>query len=181
MDAIGNKTRAAEIERYLKDNFPIAYMRWLNFILEYLIVARRTFDGDLDALIILGVVGQRAHRSRMLGSQSGASGPDLQTNASSISETTGIPRQTVRRKLADMEAKGWIAVDKAGRVSIAFNEKGEAAAGLDLRDLTDFTMHVQSVYVDGLVSDFEQAMRRAAGPGTEARPARTDLDPNAKA
>lgn len=164
MSAEEIKARASEIEKYLQQNFPTAYMRWLNFILEYLIVARRTFDGDLDALIILGVVGQRAHRSRILGTQSSTSGSDLQTNASSISETTGIPRQTVRRKLADMKAKGWITIDKAGKVAIAFNANGESVAGLDLRDLTVFTMHVQSVYVDGLISDFEQAMRRGAGP-----------------
>lgn len=157
------KGRAVEIERYLQNNFPTAYLRWLNFILDYMITARRTFEGDLDALIILGVIGQRAHRSRLLGTQSGAGAPDLQTNASSISETTGIPRQTVRRKLAAMEAKGWITIDQVGKVSIAFNANGESTAGHDLRDLTLFTMHVQSVYVDGLISDFEQAMRRNAG------------------
>jgi hypothetical protein len=85
-------------------------------ILSYLLTARNATGGDLERNIILLVIGIRAVEHpefRMLmdaGRRDDLSVfPSLGTNTSSISESTGIPHETVRRKVADLVRSGWIA------------------------------------------------------------------------
>ena len=40
----------------------------------------------------------------------------LPTNAFSIAQTTGIPRQTVRRKVAMLVSRGWLLQEKGGLI-----------------------------------------------------------------
>lgn len=95
------------------------------FMTDHLIRVYEAFDGDLTAAIVLGTIGQYNYRryydevaSREEGFQElVARGDHLgrarPCNAMSISASTGIPRETVRRKIADLVAKGWL--QKVGR------------------------------------------------------------------
>jgi DNA-binding IclR family transcriptional regulator len=58
----------------------------------------------------------------------------LSITASSISDVTGIPRETVRRKFASLEEKGWVSKNSDGSYLLAVND-GVAAAKLDLSEV----------------------------------------------
>lgn len=92
-------------------------------LIMFLARLRTAFDGDLDAALIMAVVGSAAlPRGRM---PDNLSFEDFRMmdrrdefytplNTFSIAEITGIPRETVRRKLGEMEKRGWIAKDIEG-------------------------------------------------------------------
>jgi hypothetical protein len=100
-------------------------------------VVRDVFDGDLDAMFVLLVVAYGAQnddwQAVLLGrpDQAGSGKP---TNPTSIALATGIPRQTVRRKLLMMQEKGWLKQDCAGHFEITLR------AAEDLRPATLATM-----------------------------------------
>jgi hypothetical protein len=92
----------------------------LNPLLAYLVIAREVAGGDLDRNIILLAVAIRAIEHPEFAALPEAARldrasvfPTLGVNTSSIAESSGIPRETVRRKVADLVRRGWIARDGA--------------------------------------------------------------------
>ena len=89
---------------------------FLGPMIEALNAGRASCDGDLDKLLIVLVVGMRtAEDKRILDvaweeALSGAleAYPSLSTNVRSIADSTGIPRESVRRKVAALVETGWI-------------------------------------------------------------------------
>jgi len=85
-------------------------------LLELLSLARTTFDGDLDKFLILLVVAIRAAghkefaRAVLLRRTEGGPPvfPSLGVNIQSIADSIGAPKETVRRKVTDLVAAGWI-------------------------------------------------------------------------
>ena len=71
------------------------------------------------------------------------------TNFLSLSEFTNIPRETVRRKIEDLIAKGWVVRSKKGLMV-------SCSASSELEDLSsmafDLLMHIHGVISKGLVS-----------------------------
>jgi hypothetical protein len=90
---------------------------------------REVCGGDLEKIIIMLVVADRTVRHPAVKAMSTAermeSGleflPNIGVNARSIADSTGVPRETVRRKVADLVATGWIAT--TGR-NLQFTTKG---------------------------------------------------------
>ena len=95
------------------------------FMTDHLVRVYEAFGGDLTAAIVLGTIGQYNYRRYydevashdegfqelvVRGDHLGRARP---CNAMSVSESTGIPRETVRRKIAELVAKGWL--NKVGR------------------------------------------------------------------
>ena len=88
-------------------------------LLECLVSARSYFEGDLDLLIIYLLIGLRTLQDRRtidLSLEAVAEGrvatlPSLFTNVRSISESTRIPYETVRRKVARLVELGWVRRD----------------------------------------------------------------------
>jgi hypothetical protein len=88
----------------------------LNPLLSYLLTAREVAGGDLERNIILLVVAVRSvehpefadlsERERL---EEGQVFPSLGVNMGSIAESSGIPRETVRRKVAELVRNGWVA------------------------------------------------------------------------
>lgn len=87
------------------------------------------FDGDLVAIIVLGEISLR--NVDQFFRKGGADTPEkllddvarrrslMQScNVLSIAEATGIPRETVRRKVNDLIAKGWLARDERKRLVV---------------------------------------------------------------
>lgn len=81
-----------------------------DFLAEHLIDLSRAFDGDMQQMLILAVLGRMHLRARLLGAWAPPA-PPPSISASRLAELTAIPRQTVRRKLLAMKAKGWIDQD----------------------------------------------------------------------
>ena len=86
-------------------------------LVELLSVARDAFGGDLDKYLILTVITIRAaNHPDFLGAIAAArsSGepppifPSLGINIQSIADSVGAPKETVRRKVAEMVDAGWI-------------------------------------------------------------------------
>ena len=103
-----------------------------------MIALRRELDGDLDMALILAVIGERhfARRTRpdaptydTLGFTETTQTPSI--NALSLSQYTGIPRETARRKVAALVERGWVVSDRRGSLSPT------PRAANDLRRATD--------------------------------------------
>jgi hypothetical protein len=122
----------------LKRDFGHIWPVHVEHFAELLITLRRQFDGDLDRLLIMAVIGvrtlppQRVEGRSFTEFQSGAldAQPSV-INVQSISDTTGIPRETVRRKVAQLEAKGWVERREGGELVVAPRAREDLAAGTE--------------------------------------------------
>lgn len=112
------------------------------------------FEGDIETAIILGVIG---HYSAGEIFARGTPRCDVEVfekidllkhcNALSISQSTGIPRETTRRKIKQLEQKGWLCRDQKGRLLI-HPSVGEHFQGFNEESLQIFlraTNEIQSL------------------------------------
>lgn len=99
---------------WVQDRFDDIYPVYRMAFARLLVTLRKDFHGDLDAMLVLLTLSLGTERQNwvegLLG-QAGQSRAIRVTNTLSISQATGIPRETVRRKLEAMEARGWIVRD----------------------------------------------------------------------
>jgi hypothetical protein len=91
-----------------------------HFFLKYLNDIYQAFEGDLSTAIVLGEISH--HNTEKFFSPEAAANETLRAvqddpscwiemqrcNAYSISAATGIPRETVRRKIAELKKRGWV-------------------------------------------------------------------------
>ena len=108
---------------------------------ELLVTLRRQFGGDLDRMLVLAVIGSRTlSQSRIDGMcydrfmESERADEPAPINLQSIADYSGIPRETVRRKLQDLERAGWISRRDKGYLVAT------AKAAEDLEPATQATM-----------------------------------------
>lgn len=123
--------RSQQVENVLVQNYRPAQYILTQFISEHLSDCSRTFGGDLQEALVLAIVGQALLDSMRPGRPENARQSVI---ASRIADLTGMPRQTVRRKLLSLQEKGWIeqAEDLSWRISM---RDGEAEAKYALADL----------------------------------------------
>jgi hypothetical protein len=98
-------------DAWVVDRLDTIYPAYRHAFARLLVVLRQEFDGDLDAMMVLLSVSLDVMRDDWregLFEAQTVSRQSRLTNTQSIAETTGIPRESVRRKLARMQAKGWI-------------------------------------------------------------------------
>ncbi|WP_205963442.1 bifunctional enoyl-CoA hydratase/phosphate acetyltransferase [Roseicella aquatilis] len=124
---------------------------WTSFLLDHLIECRKRI-GDLDAMLVLIVVGLSALRQVQkvrelegehisLGYRTSELPNKGETvNAYSIANITGIPRENVRRRLADLAEQGWLEQAPDGGWRIHRGETGHGKAAADLAELTASTV-----------------------------------------
>ena len=104
-----------------------------HFFLGYLKEIHRLFEGDLALVIVLGEIAHHStsrHFSKA-GNQAGsipelkAADPELagtpSCSAFSLAAATGLPRETVRRKIARLVELGWVA--RTGRAEVRLTPK----------------------------------------------------------
>ncbi len=111
---------------------------FVEFLIAHLVDAAGAFDGDYQEMLVLAVIGQARLGAVRTASSPGSTLPDIEaakesTNASRIADITNIPRQTVRRKLASLEARGWIERDDAGAYRLVSNG-GQSTARRDVAE-----------------------------------------------
>lgn len=105
----------------------------------FLIACRKAFGGDLDLFLVLAVIGERTYSQQhadpsltydefRAGQASATRIRDI--NLRSIAAFSGIPRETVRRKIAELAERGWIVRNEHG--SLIATRKAAA----DLQPLT---------------------------------------------
>lgn len=91
-----------------------------------LIECRRHFEGDIDQLLILSVIGERTlHGDRAQGvtyhqflQGDRIAGIPARINTQSVADSTGIPRETVRRKIERLIGRGWIRKNDDGTLEV---------------------------------------------------------------
>ena len=115
--------------------------RFVEFFLEHLSDVSRTFKGDLQAAMVLALVGQMqlwaTRAGTVIGRGPGGTAVDrLGITASRIADITGIPRETARRKLEALRRRGWVLRNPDGswRLNVV---DGVAAARTDLAEIDD--------------------------------------------
>jgi hypothetical protein len=109
---------------------------------ELLVALRRHFGGDLDRMLVLAIIGSRtlarghidglSYDQFMTGDR--ADDECAPINLQSIADYSGIPRETVRRKLRDLERLGWISRRDKGYLVVT------SQAAEDLAPATEATM-----------------------------------------
>jgi hypothetical protein len=91
-----------------------------DFFMEYLRTLYREFDGDFALLMTLGEIGQAnlrrfvqptaTDRRDLMELAAGTPGMDSMSGCSALAAAmaSGVPRETARRKVLELEARGWI-------------------------------------------------------------------------
>lgn len=116
----------------IEKNFPSVQYHFIEMMTEHFADCSRTFKGDLQQVVILALIGQILieHYQKSGGDVSATRG----ISTSRLSDLTGIPRQTIRRKLALLADNGWIEQTVPGSWRMVVND-GTTNAGKDLAEL----------------------------------------------
>ena len=131
------------IDEQLIREFGSVWPRHVAALTEFLIDCRRHFDGDVDLFLVLCVIGDRSFSMRRapagltFGEWNATSVKDIRSeeiNVQSLADYSGIPRETVRRKLNILVEKGWVIRDERGFVTATDKAK------LDLAPLTNSSL-----------------------------------------
>jgi hypothetical protein len=120
---------------------------------QLLILLRQQFDGDLDMLLVMAVIGEATLPKHLLpvnfsygellyGKGQQVDKKDI--NTQSIADYTGIPRETVRRKLERLADKGWIERNSNGGWTAT--RKGSQ----DLKEATEATIDYLAAIGDAI-------------------------------
>lgn len=140
---------------------------------QFLITCRTTFDGDIDMFLILAVIGDRTFSQRHAdpkldyeGFRSGVSKstPSLIINLRSISDFSGIPRETARRKINQLVKLGRVKKQRDGSF------QATSKAKKDLEPLTLASIQ----YISGMMQLFTEtfeAEESAREPGRSRKKA----------
>lgn len=123
----------------IKQNFGQIWPIHVKNLTELLITFRESI-GDLDLVIVLSVVGRSTMSERragkflnyekLFGEWEGLPEPEA-INTRSIADYTGIPRETVRRKINELVERGWVTRDSQGSLKVT------ARCAKDLEATTD--------------------------------------------
>lgn len=131
------------------------------FMTEHLVRLYKAFDGDLLAAIVLGTIGQY-NLQRYYDEVAEPSKDGLQAliereehlphrrpcNTLSISQSTGIPRETVRRKVRALVDRGWVRRLAPDQLVVT-RQPARHFADFDVETLERF--HATAVHVNRLV------------------------------
>jgi CRP-like cAMP-binding protein len=110
------KTGRDLLRQLVAENYPMIARGLLRPLLHLLNLSRAACGGDVDKFLIMLVIAIRTTEHEAFARYSQAellSGevpvfPTLGTNVRSIAESTGTPKETVRRKVGELVDTGWI-------------------------------------------------------------------------
>lgn len=141
---------------FIRQNFQTIWPVHLEGFTRLLIQLRTQFDGDLDLALVLSVIGSRTQPERWtpslteLGRMTDADHPksnQAPINLQSVADFSGIPRETVRRKLNVLQDRGWVTRAADGRLAVT------PRAAEDLQGSTGDTI----AYLSSLMIAFDAA------------------------
>ena len=99
-----------------------------HFFLDYLKSVYREFEGDLAMVIVLAEIAHHSTSGLFAKHKTGGKAARLppteplpSCSAFSLAAATGLPRETVRRKISRLNSLGWI--EKAGRAEVRLTSK----------------------------------------------------------
>jgi predicted transcriptional regulator len=119
----------------LQGRYPETQYHFVRFFSEHLVDCYRVFGGDFDQVILLAVMGQRYLEAVMDARALPGRGLDqTRISALRLADVTGLPRETVRRKLKLLEQRGWVVCEKGKGWTLA-GDFPETRAREGLKDL----------------------------------------------
>lgn len=135
--------RVKDLEEAFQSNYPQVQYGLVEFISDHLADAGRQFGGDLQLPLILAIIGQTTIKAALRAQASGAtlsSVPPRDRGLTSfrLADASGIPRETVRRKLHAMARRGWLERHGTVWVLALDGERGtllQDLGGLDARGI----------------------------------------------
>jgi hypothetical protein len=109
-------TNRSTVAAVIAEKYPVAAQSLLRPLLDLLSVARATCGGDIDKFMVILVIAIRTTEHPIfptLSQDQLLSGeipvfPTLGTNVRSIADSTGLPRESVRRKVGELVQAGWV-------------------------------------------------------------------------
>lgn len=144
------------VEGLFRSDFIRFQALWVEEHLRLLQSLRKIFGNDLDKIIIVAMIGQQQLRDPAV--QPSPYAPSTEgeplgnrerfTNVESLASATGIPRESVRRKVNEMIADGW--VERVGTRGLAV--RPVAAVDMQPATLTAFDM------LDKLFAEYAAAL-----------------------
>jgi hypothetical protein len=113
-----------------EENISFITVTMNEFLVSYLLSIYKAFGGDIIQAMVLGAIAH--HNVALLSRQQAFDGIQIKKiirelgeeavlapcNAFSIGQATGIPRETVRRKITALIDKGWVKRDAKGQLFI---------------------------------------------------------------
>jgi hypothetical protein len=158
----GSNIGRQALRRLVADNYPAIARSLLRPLLHLLSLSREACGGDVDKFLIMLVIAVRTTEHERFATYSQAqllSGeipvfPTLGTNMRSIAESTGTPKESVRRKVGELVAAGW--------VSRAGNELRFTAVAY--RELTDVRVAIEDLAVSNFEVVADLARQLPSGP-----------------
>jgi CRP-like cAMP-binding protein len=140
-------------ERSLNSNFGRLHAQHVGALTRHLVECRQAFGGDLDLFLVMTIIGERTFPARNAPAEMShaeflhghvGDTESAAINQQSIADYSGIPRETVRRKIEQLIAKGWVKRDEFKLLTAT--DKANA----ELFQLTESTMRylrdVQTVF-----------------------------------
>ena len=126
--------RAAPVLDAFERNYAQVQYHYVQFLTEHLADCARTFSGDLTKVLVLAVLGQRHIEAQTSAQKDQAAGQPSAMSASRIADVTGLPRETIRRKLDALSDLGWVeqGADRRWRIAAV---NGTSTLRHDLKDL----------------------------------------------
>ncbi len=124
-----SKDRAANVgrvEQVFSASFVQFQFRFVDFLVRHLSDVGQAFHGDFEKMMIVAVLGQSRLASVVQAMSDGLEEavalavPNGMT-ATQVAEILGLPRQTVRRKLVEIQSSGWIIQSPNRQWSLAVN------------------------------------------------------------
>ncbi|WP_374527092.1 helix-turn-helix domain-containing protein [Novosphingobium sp.] len=121
-------------EDALRRNFGKAHALHVDALTRHLVECRRTCGGDLDLFLVLMIIGERTFTPRKAPSamshaefveRSVDTLEPAAINLQSIADYSGIPRETVRRKIEALVARGWVRRDERRFVTVTDQAKDD--------------------------------------------------------
>lgn len=106
-----NSVSQAEVEASFREHHVDYQYCFVDFFAEHLSDVSRVFRGDLQMAVLLAIIGQVTLQAITVARRTGRPIEDMPPERRGITthrlaDATGIPRETVRRKLARMEELG---------------------------------------------------------------------------
>jgi CRP-like cAMP-binding protein len=102
-------------------NFGRLHARHVAALTRHLVECRRVFGGDLDLFLVMTIIGERTFPAKSAPEEMSQSEflhghvgdtESAAINQQSIADYSGIPRETVRRKIEMLIEKGWVRRDE---------------------------------------------------------------------
>jgi hypothetical protein len=134
-DAVPLESSRSAVTAALHENYPTVQYHYVQFLAEHLTDCRKSLGGDFDDLMMLAVLGQRFLQARQEREAGDAGAAErIWMSALRLSDVTGVPRESVRRKLKRLADRGWITQDPAKGWGLA-GSFDMTPARIDLGDL----------------------------------------------